>query len=381
MTQFIDAEVVELQKLARDKTVAGRRALIATVSDLFFSRVHVLSDRERALMSDILRQIIHDVEVSVRKALAEKLAELSDIPTDLIRDLANDEIEVAHTILVGSEVLQDSDLIEIIQHRTLEHQLAIAMRRSVSEVVSDALVETGNTDVIRTLLENKSAQISESTLAYLIEQAKRHDSYHNPLLGRPELNAELAQRLYWWVSAALRRDILDRFQINATKLDESMENAVSGLVDSVGEMTQQESKAMLLADRLHQQKSITGKMLVETLRQGEIALFEAMFAKLTSMRLTLVRRMLFESGGEGLAIACKACDIDKSIYAAIFLLTRKARSTERFMAPSDVNRALSFFDQIKRDSADSMLKRWQRDPAFLQAIWQLDQPVSRSVRG
>ena len=64
-----------LLEMARDKTSAGRQALMAAVSDLFFDKNEILSDRERALMSDILRQIIHDVEMSVRRELASKLAD------------------------------------------------------------------------------------------------------------------------------------------------------------------------------------------------------------------------------------------------------------------------------------------------------------------
>ena len=43
-----------LFELARDKTVAGRRMLVATIGDLFFSQHDILSDRERALMTEIL---------------------------------------------------------------------------------------------------------------------------------------------------------------------------------------------------------------------------------------------------------------------------------------------------------------------------------------
>ena len=57
--------------------------------------------------------------------------------------LANDDIEVAYPILAFNKVLQDADLIEVIRHRTLEHQLVIAIREDVSEAVSDALVRTG----------------------------------------------------------------------------------------------------------------------------------------------------------------------------------------------------------------------------------------------
>ena len=120
-----DKELTELLSLARDKSVSGRQTLMAAVSDLFCDNQTVLTDRERALMTDILHQLVHDVEMSVRRTLAERLAMLPSAPRDLIVELANDQIEVAHPILMGSNVLHDTDLIEIIHQRTLEHQLEI----------------------------------------------------------------------------------------------------------------------------------------------------------------------------------------------------------------------------------------------------------------
>ncbi|MCZ6467454.1 MAG: DUF2336 domain-containing protein, partial [Alphaproteobacteria bacterium] len=143
-----------LYGLARDKSVAGRMALAETISDLFLQRGCTLTERERILMFSILRQMIHDAEMSVRRVVSAQLAERDDAPRDLVQRLANDEIEVAYPILTKSTVLHDTDLIEVIQQRTLEHQMAIAIRQSVSEAVSGALVQTGNENVIGTLLEN-----------------------------------------------------------------------------------------------------------------------------------------------------------------------------------------------------------------------------------
>jgi uncharacterized protein (DUF2336 family) len=144
MNHMSRVETQHLFELARDKTIVGRQQLTATVTDLFFAKGAALTDRERTLMTDILRQLIEDVESSVRRSLAERLAHQKDAPRDLVLALANDEIAVANAILLHSEVLRDEELIEIIHHRTLEHQLAISMRKSISEQVCDALVETGD---------------------------------------------------------------------------------------------------------------------------------------------------------------------------------------------------------------------------------------------
>jgi uncharacterized protein (DUF2336 family) len=361
-----------LRKLARDKTVAGRKALIGLVTDLFFAHGGSLTDHERALMSDILRQLIHDVEVEVRSVLAERLAHEPNAPSDLVRTLANDQIEVAHSILLHSNVLEDAELVEIIHHRTLEHQLAIAMRHTVPEPVSDALVETGNEDVVSRLLENDSAQLSQTTLAYLVEQSKRVDTYQNPLLRRPELSPDLARRMYWWVSAALRKHILDRFEIEESELDEALERTVSHLVSEPAGDTEANAKALELAEEIARREPITPALLLKTLRQGEIPLFEALFAKLTGIRLTLLRRLLFEPGGEGLAIACKALGFDSADFATLFVLTRKARPTARALGRGEVTRIIGFYGSIQKRSARLLVKRWQRDERYLKALWELD---------
>ena len=218
MAQGSSSDIGQLYQLARDKTIAGRKSLVNAVSDLFFDSHELLTDREKALMTDILRQLLHDMEMSVRRELAERLAKTENAPHELVITLANDKIEVAYQILRESELLHDTDLIEIIHHRTLQHQLAIAMRKILNESVTDALVETGQEDVIKTMLENPDAKLSKITMVYLVDQSKRVDSYQNPLLTRSDLEPELVKRMYWWVSAAMRKNIIANFDIDPAEV-------------------------------------------------------------------------------------------------------------------------------------------------------------------
>ena len=113
--EAIDPEIESLIGLARQKSQAGRNTIFETVQDLFLLKKGGLSDRERALMGGILRQLIHEVEMSVRKDVASNLAKRDDAPRELVLALANDEIEVAHPLLIDSTVLHDSDLIELLE--------------------------------------------------------------------------------------------------------------------------------------------------------------------------------------------------------------------------------------------------------------------------
>jgi uncharacterized protein (DUF2336 family) len=74
---------------------------------------------ERTLTLDILHQLVHDFEDSVRKVIAENIADWPELPTGLAIFLANSEIEVAYPILTKSGVFKDESLIEVIRHRTM----------------------------------------------------------------------------------------------------------------------------------------------------------------------------------------------------------------------------------------------------------------------
>jgi uncharacterized protein (DUF2336 family) len=353
-----------LLDLALDKSLESRRALTATIGDLFTKREKVLTERERALMSDILRKLIHDCEMAVRRDLSERLAKAPNPPHDLIVSLANDEIEVAEPILMKSEVLRDSELIRVIRHRTQQHQLVIAMRRSLSEHVSDALVETGNVDVIKVLLENADAHISEATMEYLAEESRRVDTYQEPLLKRNDLKPEMAERMYLWVSAALRSHILENFDIQPSQLDDQLQ----GVAESIARDPEQHradpheaQPASVLALHLVKQHKVTPDFLVQVLRQGEVRLFEALFGELSGLKAPRLQSVLYDSGGEGLAIACRAMEMPKPTFATIFLLSRRGRPGKQVIDPRELSRALLLFDKMNPSAATEVVKGWRRD--------------------
>lgn len=391
MTTTPDVEMQELLDLARDKSVNGRTRLVQVVGDLFFEEKSVTNERERALMTQILQQLIHDVEQSVRKALADRLAVEGDAPSELVRILANDEIDVAHKILRSSAVLQDLELIEIIQHRTFEHQLTIAMRNDVSEAVSDALVETGNSKVIQTLIENDTATISENTLEYLVNESKTREPYQKSLLDRPDFSPHLAKRMYWWVSAALRKHIVEEYKIDPTELDQKIESTIKDLLGEPQEHIAEEeigsegeiidTSSMDLARKLADTNAITPQLLLQTLRKGEVRMFEGMFAQLTGLRTNLIRRLVYEPGGEGLAIACKSAELTKPDFGSLFLLSRAARPGDKTVDPNEVARVMKFFDRLRLDTAKKVVDRWKLDPDYLFAIQQVEGGTANSGSG
>jgi uncharacterized protein (DUF2336 family) len=356
--------------LARDKSVESRKRLVAVVSDIFFSDQAILTEYERALITDILHKLIYELAVPVREALAALLAEDESMPRAVLRALADDEIEIAAPILLNNEALLDVELIEVVRHRALEHQLMLAMRRAPLAMATDPALEPADGDLIQELLESGDAKLVDATMAYLLEQTRGVDSFQEPILRREDLSERLAKKMVLWVLAALRQHILDRFDVDLTALDDGIEAAADEMSERLsGERERRHGdRSAELATALANAGKLTPGRLIQAMRQGEVSLFIAMLAHLTGLRLPLVRRLLFEPGGEGLVVACRALGFDKAIVASIFLLCRRARPGDWAADPRELSRVLALYDRVQPAAAHAVLARWRRDPDFLYAI-------------
>lgn len=375
-----ESDLQELLTLAQEISSASRRALLSTVTDLFGERPEVLTERERALMSDILSKLLREVEIALRRDLAARLAERPDTPEALLLVLAKEETELARPALMKSEVLHDPELIEIVAHRTLQHQLAIAMRRMASAEAADGLLEGKDTDVIKALLEDPSPEVSEATMDYLVEESRRVDSYQEPLVKRESLNPRLARRLNLWVAAALRFHLLERFGLDPVLLDDLLlavvrhlapDDAKAAAGEDDSDRGPRPGAAEALAAQMDAQTQITPQRLIHILRDGEVSLFEAVLGRMTGLEPPRLQRVLYDSGGRSLAIVCRATGIEKPVFASLFLLSRKGRPSEKVGDPQEVAQVMALFDRIDPEAARHVLRLWRRDWAYQDAIDQI----------
>ena len=132
-------DVQQLLQLAREKSEQARSHLFEVMGDLFQAQAAVLSAQERALMVDILEKLVREVSHDIRMKLSHRLADLPGIPRELAVLLANDEIDIASPILMRSRALQDTDLIEIVHHRSRQHKDGQHEGNLTPQIVHDLL--------------------------------------------------------------------------------------------------------------------------------------------------------------------------------------------------------------------------------------------------
>ena len=356
MAKYTLSELVEVAKSPNQR---DRNVLADSLGRLVLSTGRKLNETEQHIVYDILRHLIHQVEMSVRRSLSESLAAREDVPHDVILALANDVIEVAHPVLTQSTVLQDVDLIRLILEHTEQHQIAITKRQSVSPDVSETLVDTGNPAVITSLLQNEQAELNDETFDKLVETSHLMDDIRTPLAYRADLPPDLARRMVGWVGDALRDYLDSRFAdtgFDASHLDTAIDRALhdENLTDDMVGVAS-------LSGRMDDETGYLPhpRVLVRALEHGDIIEFETLFREFTNLNEQTFAKILYDSGPEALAIACKGAGIDRYSFSDILCHLHGGGDVFRYRESSEYLKVMEYYERVGVDGAKRVLDAWR----------------------
>lgn len=356
-----------LLELAADRSDAGRRTLAHAVSDFFLHEEDQLSGQAETLLYDILRQVIHELEMPLRQAVSLRLADHRDVPVDLILDLANDQIEVAYPILIRSPLLTPEHLLMVIRGESIRHRMAVAGRRDLTEGLTDALIARGEEQVILKVLENLHAPVSQASMKLLVRQSRDNARLQRPLVRRKDLPPALALEMFTWVSAALRQYILDRNDIDPAVLDRVLEEAVMDDVQSTGQsrdLPGGDADASPATDGETQSERIA-----RTLNDTSMSRFLSHLQSTTGLDYGLMLRALFEPSGKGLVVICRAHGIGKSLFASIFGYMQKARYEKSGdNLRTSLTQAINLYSRITDTAAKDVVSAWLTRADFYAAL-------------
>lgn len=157
------SDMHRLGRLAQNPQGTSREEIYLAVAALSRIQGNRFSENERALMHDILRRLTKDVGISVRTSLAERLADETVAPRELILLLAQDEIEVARPVILRSPLLDEADLLRLIAECSVGHLIAVAERPHISETIRDALSRSGHKPVLVALKRCAPAMTESKT--------------------------------------------------------------------------------------------------------------------------------------------------------------------------------------------------------------------------
>jgi len=268
-------------------------------------------------------------------------------------------------VLLTNNAFTDGDLIAIVETQSRDHARTVAKRARINEAVADALIVTGDIQVMQAVAENLGAKLSPKAVDILTEAARFTADLREPVVRRPEMTNDAATRLYWWVSQELRRYMLKRFGISSGRVDEALSKTIDELLgDHELEKNNDETMAQV-ADWLAERQAVSPRILPQVLRLGHFRLFNILLGRMSKLDTSTIDLVVGGTGGRALAVLCRAIGIDKSGFVSIFLLARGARPGEQIVHPRELSYALSAFDRLTPRLAQDLLETWRKDPSYL----------------
>lgn len=246
-------------------------------------------NRDAAYMA--MTYLLDDPSPRVRLALAEALADAPEAPRAILVSLAEDQPEIACTVIARSPVLTEADLVDLAGRGESLTRALIAARPGLPRGVCAALAEVGDLSETLVLLENDDAFITPFSLRRIAERHGCDADIRALLLCREALPADARHLLMGRVSKALAGSALVHALIAQNRADSIFREAEdSATILIAGNVPSPELPA--LVEHLRQRLELTPALLIHAVCSGRLEFFTAAMVNLSGLDDRKVRAIL-----------------------------------------------------------------------------------------
>jgi len=327
-----------------------RPNLLRHVTDLFIVSASRLSETDINLFDDIFTRLTVDIEIAARALLAMRLAPIPNAPPRTIRRLAfDDAIEVSGPVLRQSERLDDEPLAENAKNKSQAHLLAISLRRKLTPIVTDVLIERGDKQVLLSTVQNSGATFSDCAFARLANQSENDDILGVAVGTRADIPPHVFRQLLRQASETVR-----------VKLEALHPNNVDLVRDVVSEVTDRIERDRLdpsldLENNFgfsRERASSNPEHLAEIARRGSFAELAIALARVCEMSVVFVESALRQRRSDTVLLLAKANGIPWPTVRAIL----EFRARLGVITHRDVEIGLASYEQLVPKTAQRILR-------------------------
>ncbi|MCF6292004.1 MAG: DUF2336 domain-containing protein [Robiginitomaculum sp.] len=350
------ASLKKLTELASETSSERRRELLRDVTDLYFANQNTCSTIENEHFDEILCHVTSEMQTEVRKEMALKFASKPKAPLQLLRQLANDEIDIAGPVLKHSAILQDQHLQEIITSGKQQHMQMISTRETLSAEVTSDLVEHANDQTLVKLASNSGARFNRQSMQKMVSKSETVTALQAPLVEHEDLPADLMNEMYMFAEKKVRERILTRNQeIDPKVLEEALSKVKNKTIDKTEQRPEGYQKACFFIDAIHAKGQLDGVGLIKFERANERLSFTLGLAKLANVDYGTIDRVLQRDDVDALALICRGIGFDAAMFVTITLLVSRSADKNTGIA-ADLREA---YTSIPEDAAKRTLRFWQ----------------------
>jgi uncharacterized protein (DUF2336 family) len=348
--------IPELEDVLQHDSADRRSAAIERITALFVADAERYTAEHVELFDDVLSRLIVEIETKTLAELARRLAPIGNAPVRVIRRLAHDEdITVAGPVLMQSQRLSETELIDIARSKSQAHLLAISSRESLQAAVTDVLVGRGDREVTLNLANNPGARFSEAGITVLVRRAEKDQVLAETVGQRADIPPHLFRDLLHRATAVVRRRLL------ATARPETraeLKRVLTQVARDVG------ANLAARGDYAAAQKTVialqrAGRLaepaLVEFARRGQYEETVAALALMSDLPVEALDRLVSGERADPVLILCRAAGFAWPTARAVLQV---CHGGQRVSAPA-LDRALENFKRLSLTTARRVLRFWQ----------------------
>jgi len=292
ITQSMD----ELSSLNVDDQTQLEKVLLAKkASAMLDSR----DDRkEISVIQNLIRVLYSDVSTIVRQVLAFELRNSKNIPIDVAHMIVRDIECVSSPFLEETELFEDDELVELAGSLEEHGHISLARRPSVSYRLAETLASIGSSRVVRYLITNPGAEMSETACQSVLERFDGEQGLMEIMAQRRGLPMSAVRALIERVSEQYRQALMDSYGLNDGCVEDLLTRVKAGSEESLTNLLDVD-RLISHIRYLNSSDSLKPDLILSHLNDGNRLYFEISVSVLSDLPLENVQTLIRKGGRSG----------------------------------------------------------------------------------
>ncbi len=355
MTMFYSL-IREVQDASTSGSTKRQLKALTRITDLFLAGSARYSKRQIELFDDVFRVLVEVIELKTRIKLARRFAADNNTPAALARAFAADEVvAVAAPVLIQSTALGEADLVASARTRSQGHLYAIAQRQTVSEAITDVLIERGEPKVVHAVAKNEGARISDNGFRELVVRSSDDAQLALHVGARRDIPRHHFLKLLETASAS----VCSRIIAANPQFADIVQGAVTEVIDDINvvvrKKSQDHAKAKHRVKRLSEWKELREVDIHAAARAQNFEKTITALSVLAGCPIEVVERAVLNENPGAVQVIAKAAGCSWATAKALLLMT----VADRRMSKMELDRAQENFERLERRTAQRVLEFYE----------------------
>jgi uncharacterized protein (DUF2336 family) len=326
---------------------------LTRITDLFMAGSGRHSQKQIELFDEVFKVLVAVIELKTRVKLARYLATIPNAPASLVRAFAfDDAIAVAAPVLSQSEALCESDLVVGARTKGQDHLEAIAHRRTISEVITEILIERGESKVVHTVAKNSGARISDDSFSKLVMRAGKDEELALHVGKRRDSPRHHLLKLLEVASAS----VCSKIAAANPQLTDAVQDVVTEVVDDINlevrKKTPDHVKAKSRVKRLQLWHELGETNVHSAARSQNFEQTAVALSALACCPIEMAERAILNENPGVVQVVAKAAGCSWITVKALLVMT----VANRRMSEADLDRARENFERLETQTAKRVLE-------------------------